>query len=115
MTNASGSAEILPAWSPDGRFVSYFSDKSGEYRLYVASQDGITPPREIALPEPSHFYTPSWSPDGKHLVYTDTKLRVWVLDVASGQARLRGRPHAARLAQGMHHSALEDPGSVGEQ
>ena len=47
LTNSSGSAEIAPAWSPDGRSISYFSDKSGEYKLYIASQDGLTPPREI--------------------------------------------------------------------
>ena len=32
LTNSSGSAERDPAWSPDGKFVSYFSDKSGEYQ-----------------------------------------------------------------------------------
>jgi tricorn protease len=90
LTKSSESAERDPAWSPDGRFVSYFSDKTGEYKLYIESQDGVTPPREITLPEPSHFYTPAWSPDGKHIVYTDTKLRVWVLDVASGQAKAIG-------------------------
>ncbi|HEY2375237.1 MAG TPA: PDZ domain-containing protein [Gemmatimonadaceae bacterium] len=90
LTKSSSSAERDPAWSPDGRSVSYFSDKSGEYKLYIESQDGVTPPREITLPEPSHFYTPSWSPDDKHIVYTDTKLRVWVLDVASGQAKAIG-------------------------
>jgi tricorn protease len=90
LTNSSSSAERDPAWSPDGRFVSYFSDKTGEYKLYIAPQDGITPPREITLPEPSHYYTPSWAPDGKHIVFTDTKLRVWVLDVASGTAKSVG-------------------------
>jgi tricorn protease len=49
LTNSSGSAERDPAWSPDGKFISYFSDKSGEYRLYIESQDGLTPAREIAL------------------------------------------------------------------
>ena len=51
LTNSSGSAERDPAWSPDGKFVSYFSDKSGEYKLVIESQDGIAPPREIALDE----------------------------------------------------------------
>ena len=41
LTNSSGSAERDPAWSPDGKFVSYFSDKSGEYKLVIESQDGI--------------------------------------------------------------------------
>ncbi|MDQ6831721.1 MAG: protease, partial [Gemmatimonadota bacterium] len=90
MTNSSASAERDPAWSPDGKFVSYFSDKSGEYKLMIESQDGITPAREIALPEPSHYYTPSWSPDGKRIVLSDTHLRLWVVDVMSGAAKTIG-------------------------
>ncbi len=90
LTRSSGSAERDPAWSPDGKFVSYFSDRSGEYKLIIESQDGIEPPREIALPHPTHYYTPSWSPDSKKLVYTDTNLKVWILDVASGQTKIVG-------------------------
>src|SRR4029079_5555422 len=74
LTHTSGSAERDPAWSPDGRFVSYFSDKSGEYKLVIESQDGLGTPREIALEKPTHYYTPAWSPDSKKLVYTDTNL-----------------------------------------
>ena len=29
--------------------MSYFSDKSGEYKLVIEAQDGLAPPREIAL------------------------------------------------------------------
>jgi tricorn protease len=90
LTNSSGSAERDPAWSPDGKYISYFSDKSGEYKLIIETQDGLTPPREIELKNPTHYYTPSWSPDSKKIVYTDTNLNVWVLDVASGQAKIVG-------------------------
>lgn len=90
LTNSSGSAERDPAWSPDGKYVSYFSDKSGEYRLYLEAQDGLTPPREIVLQHPTHYYTASWSPDSKKLLYSDTNLKVWVLDIASGQAKVVG-------------------------
>jgi tricorn protease len=90
LTNSSGSAERDPAWSPDGKFISYFSDKSGEYRLYIEAQDGLTPPREIALPNHKHYYTPAWSPDGKKILYHDTDLKLWVLDVTSGQAKIAG-------------------------
>ena len=90
LTHSSDSAERDPAWSPDGKYVSYFSDKSGEYKLVLESQDGISPVREIALPNPTHYYTPSWSPDSKKLLYTDTNLHVWVLDVASGQTKVVG-------------------------
>jgi tricorn protease len=85
LTNSSASAERDPAWSPDGKSISYFSDASGEYKLVIASQDG-TQKREIALAEPSHYYTPEWSPDSRKILFHDTHLRLWVLDVASGKA-----------------------------
>jgi tricorn protease len=90
LSHSSASAEHDPAWSPDGKYVSYFSDKSGEYKLVIESQDGLTPPREIALEHPTHYYTPSWSPDSKKIVYTDTNLKVWVLDVESAKAKIVG-------------------------
>ncbi len=90
LTNSSSSAERDPAWSPDGKYVSYFSDKSGEYKLVIESQDGLTPPREITLAKPTRYYTPSWSPDSKKILFTDTNLKVWVLDVATEQAKIVG-------------------------
>ena len=85
ITASSGSAEIAPSWSPDGSHVAYFSDRSGEYRLYIAPQDGLAPPREIVLPEPSHPFAPAWSPDGKRLGFQDTHFNLWLVDVASGK------------------------------
>jgi tricorn protease len=90
LTASAASAERAPAWSPDGKYISYFSDKSGEYKLVIEEQEGLKPPREIALTKPSFYYTPSWSPDSKKLLYTDTNLNVWVMDVASGQAKIVG-------------------------
>jgi tricorn protease len=90
ITNSSGSAERQPAWSPDGKWISYFSDKSGEYKLVIEAQDGIAPPREIAFQKAAFYYTPVWSPDSKKLMYTDTNLNVWVMDVASGQSKIVG-------------------------
>ena len=90
LSHSSGSAERDPAWSPDGKYLSYFSDKSGEYKLIIETPDGLTPPREIALDKPAHYYTPSWSPDSKKILFTDTNLHVWVLDVESGKAKVIG-------------------------
>lgn len=90
ITNASASAEHEPAWSPDGKMLSYFSDRSGEYSLYIQPQDGLTAPREIKIPTKGHFYTASWSPDGKRILFHDTDLKLWVVDVATGQAKVVG-------------------------
>ncbi len=90
LTHSSGSAERDPAWSPDGKFISYFSDKSGEYKVVIEALDSLSPVREIALPNPVHYYTASWSPDSKKLLFSDTNLKVWVLDIASGRAKTVG-------------------------
>ena len=76
---------------PDGKYVSYFSDKSGEYQLVIEAQDGLGAPRVITLEKPTHYYTASWSPDSKKLLYTDTNLNVWVMDVETGKAKIVGR------------------------
>ena len=91
LTHSSGSAERQPAWSPDGKYVSYFSDATGEYKLMIEAQDGLAPARAIALSNPTFYYTPSWSPDSKKILYTDTKLNVWVLDVETGKAKVVGQ------------------------
>jgi tricorn protease len=91
ITNSSGSAERSPAWSPDGKWISYFSDKSGEYKLVIESQDGIGTAREIVFDKPAFYYTPSWSPDSKKLLYADTHLNVWVMDIAAGKSKIVGR------------------------
>ena len=90
ISNSSASAEREPAWSPDGKMLSYFSDRSGEYALYIEAQDGLTPPREIKIPTTGHFYTAAWSPDGKRIMFHDTNLKLWVVDVATGQAKIVG-------------------------
>ncbi|MEO7962808.1 MAG: PDZ domain-containing protein, partial [Gemmatimonadaceae bacterium] len=87
LTHSSGSAERSPAWSPDGQWVSWFSDASGEYKLVVSSQDGITTQRTIDLPGMSFPYTPAWSPDSKKLLFTDVALKLWVVDIASGAVK----------------------------
>jgi tricorn protease len=91
LTNSSASADRDPAWSPDGKSIAYFSDRSGEYKLYIEDQDGLKPAKEINIANPKHYYTVSWSPDSKKILCTDTDLKVWVIDVSNGAAKMVGR------------------------
>lgn len=72
-----------PAWSPDGRWIAYFSDRTGEYALHIKDQKGLRPTRDIALPSPSFFYTPVWSPDSKKIAYSDKHGNLWYIDVSA--------------------------------
>ncbi|MBC7898008.1 MAG: PD40 domain-containing protein [Cytophagaceae bacterium] len=87
LTRSSGAAERMPTWSPDGQSIAWFSDASGEYKLMVSSQDGITSQKSIDLPGMSFPYTASWSPDSRKIVFTDVHLKLWVVDIASGVSK----------------------------
>ena len=90
LTNTSSAAEREPAWSPDGKRLAYFSDATGEYKLYLRDQDGLTPPQVIDLgADATYFYAPAWSPDSKRIVFSDKRLNLWYVNVdpALGSAR----------------------------
>jgi tricorn protease len=81
ITNTSGVAERDPAWSPDGKWIAYFSDASGEYTLDVRDQKGLEAPRVINLGKPAFYYKPTWSPDSKKIAYADKFLNLWYVDI----------------------------------
>lgn len=87
LTRTPSVAERAPAWSPDGKWVAYFSDESDEYQLHVREQSGQGEVKKFKLEErPTFYYRPAWSPDGKKIAYTDKRLNVWYVDVEKGAA-----------------------------
>jgi tricorn protease len=82
LTRTPGVADRDPAWSPDGKWVAWFSDASGEYALHLRAPDGLGKVREVALGEPpSFFYSPRWSPDSKKIAYTDKRMNLWLVEL----------------------------------
>ena len=68
LTNSPAVADRDPAWSPDGKWIAYFSDEPGEYELQIRDQNGFGKVRHIGLgTPPSYFYNPKWSPDSKKI------------------------------------------------
>ncbi len=52
LTRTNGVYERDVSWSPDGRWLAYFSDESGEYELYIRESDGrAAPPKDDKKPE----------------------------------------------------------------
>jgi tricorn protease len=83
LTNSSGVAERDPAWSPDGKWIAYLSDESGEYALHLRDQKGEGEVKKIQLP-PSFYYSPTWAPDSKKIALFDKKLQLWYVDIEKG-------------------------------
>jgi tricorn protease len=85
LTSSQGVREIAPAWSPDGRWVAYLSDRSGEYEIYVRPSDGTGEERRVTTDGDIWRFSPVWSPDSRMLAYGDKKQRLRYVEVASGK------------------------------
>ena len=84
LTQTSNADEDHPSWSPDGRWIAYTTDASGEQQVAIRSAEGG--PEKVLTHFPrGYFYTPRWSPAGDHLIFTDNEHRLWVVAVAGGE------------------------------
>ena len=78
LTNTQGIRERSPSWSPDGKWIAYYSEATGEYELTVRAQDGSGEPRQLTRKSKIWQFEPVWSPDSKQIAFgsRDRKLRV---------------------------------------
>ncbi len=74
-------------WSPDGKWIAFLSEESGEYEIWIRPQDGAGEPRQITKDTDSWIDGIVWSPDSKRIAYGDKKNRLWHVDVESGDRR----------------------------
>jgi len=86
LTSTTAANDRSPVWSPDGRWIAYFSDQTGEYELFLVDQYGRESPRRITVEGAGFYDDPKWSPDGKWISYTDNARDLYLLDVDSGAA-----------------------------
>lgn len=101
LTTRTDTMDRDPAWSPNGRWIAYFSDRSGEYDLYVRPDNGVGPVRKVTLGQPNAFYGHlRWAPDSQKLVFSDQKLNLWYVNLA------QSRPHPIRVATDRYMSPL---------
>ncbi|MEJ2542730.1 MAG: hypothetical protein P8Y99_01550 [Calditrichaceae bacterium] len=70
-----GTANIYPAWSPDGNKIAYISNKSSDYFSFnsLVLYDRITKKKKVISGLISSSL--SWSPDGKYLAYARSVIR----------------------------------------
>jgi tricorn protease len=100
LTRTSGSAERDPMWSPDGRWVAYFSDETGEYELYIRPADGKgdprkdekqrgepMPPERLTTDGHGYRFAPAWSPDSKWIGFSDNTGAMYLCNVARKETR----------------------------
>ena len=74
-----------PCWSPDGKWIAFCSDRSGNYDIYIIPSTGGEAIRITSSPEQE--VRPAWSPDGKKVAFDtnvspSNKLGIWVVSIS---------------------------------
>jgi dipeptidyl aminopeptidase/acylaminoacyl peptidase len=92
---------LQPAFSPDGRFMSFLSDQSGWWGLYLCNLtgEGAAQPlwvegAELGVPTwVQGVRTYAWSADGRRLYVCrrhEGQAQLWAVDVSTGQREIVG-------------------------
>ena len=102
LTRSSGIAERHPAWSPDGKHIAYFTDRSGEYELAIRPSDGSGSETLLTQLGEGFRYYPQWSPDSKKIVWIDQTMKIHLYDFETKETRFVDKQ------MWMYHGALNN-------
>lgn len=97
LTQSSGAHDKHARWSPDGKWIAFISDTTGEEQLYLVAQDGSEKPVQLTQGLAAMLYPPQWSPTGAHLAFADKDGKVYLLDVHKKSYRLIAQDAYSRI------------------
>ncbi|MBT3422783.1 MAG: protease [Bacteroidetes bacterium] len=94
LTKSSGAHDRNAIWSPDGKYIAYISDVSGENEIYILAQDGSQDPVALTKGGGSYKYHISWSPDSKKILWADKELQLQYVDIDSKKIKVVDKAQA---------------------
>jgi tricorn protease len=97
LTQSPGVHERNAVWSPDGKWIAYVSDQSGEDEIWIRPQDGSGEPRALTSGADTYKYEIVWSPDSQRIAWTDKLNRLQFVEVESKQVTLVAQSEAFEI------------------
>lgn len=83
LTNTSGAWESYPAWSPNGKWLAYWSDESGEYEIHLRD-NASGQSKKLTRFGRGMGWNLLWSPDSKKIAFINDLQEILAVNVADG-------------------------------
>ncbi len=83
LTQTPGTHERGSKWSPDGKWIAYISDATGEDEIYLHAQDKPGNAIQLTKGGDTYKFIIRWSPDATKILWSDKKLRLLYIDIHS--------------------------------
>jgi tricorn protease len=97
ITQSSDARDEGPSWSPDGKWVAYVSDKSGDDEIYLVDQMGKE--KERKLTSNGHFKQGvAWSPNSDKMLYSTEEDALYLLGKDGGEPKLVAKNEHAEIS-----------------
>ena len=84
ITRTPGVHERSAQWSPDGKYIAYISDETGETEIRLQKSEGGDP-EPLTQGNDTYIRSFCWSPDSKSIVYTDRQNRIVQVNASTKQ------------------------------
>ncbi len=81
LSNDPGSRDKDAVFSPDGRWIAFFSDRGGEYDVWLTDPVGKEKAVRLTTLGDGYRFAPRFSPDSKKLAFTDQTLTLFYVDL----------------------------------
>ena len=91
LTRSSNSNDRSAAWSPDGKWIAWIGDATGETEVYLFDVKAGTT-TQLTKDNDTYIRALGWSPDSKHIYYTDRKNRFVEVDLSGAKRTVMETP-----------------------
>jgi tricorn protease len=99
LTQKQGVRAVYPQWSPDGKWIAYYDDSTGEYELYLLENTEFAQPKQLTFDSRGWKYQPKWSHDSRYLVFFDRSMKLQLFDIETSDLRIIDTPTAEEIRQ----------------
>ena len=94
LSRSSNSNDRSVNWSPDGKYIAWIGDATGETEVYLYDVAAGGDAKQLTKNNDTYIRSLQWSPDSKHILYTDRKNRLVELSLDGKKRTVMENPRA---------------------